>query len=469
MEMNYVQKCRALGFFLALLFGGVAPAHSQEPLCPVKSLDPQKDREATPLEASREAGSIWRTVRDINERKLGTRWIDDFHNCVKRSGLPVEYFVGEREKLERKVRVAFEGWKKDILAEKKAKQRGEWLEDFEIRYKEVLELNPQFQSILAPLAFSETEKEKIQKEYETVLAAEKETCSSVDVSRRLGPVRNQTDKGWCYAFSAAELVGFRLGPDTANFSRRVSAADIAFRYNEENTSWFSKWFSSTDTAMEEGGWMGDALKASISKGGFCLEKNAPSEEFAFGQLDDTIRDIRDILNQARPSKEEYCYTYLRVQDMFPGVDLDTYSEILSAAGRDNWEYFRLLNEKNCAGKRNTYGLESDSVVDLNTKNSKIDTLLDALDYQLGKKNIASIGFDTKMIKADGNGGGHAVTVVGRKYDDETKSCKYLLRNSWGDGCPSVVKKSVCAKDHSGHLWVSREDLEKHMIHLTYIK
>lgn len=466
--MKRAQKSRAFLLCLGFLVPSLSLAQEKEILCPVRAIDGKSEREATPLEASREAGTIWSVVRGIHESKLGTQWIEDFHHCVKRSGLPLENFVAERKKFEQKVTVAFQGLKNDVVDANKPKLKGELLTDFEDRVKEVLEIDPKLSTVLDPLVFSDSEKEKIQNEYEAAVSSEKESCTSVDLSRRLGPVRNQTDKGWCYAFAAAELVGYRLGPDTANFTRRVSAADIAIRYNEESTSWFSKFFGSTDPGLKEGGWMGEALKTAIAKGGFCLEKNAPSEEFAFGRLDETIRDIRDILSQPRPSKEEYCFTYLRVQDMFPGVDLDTYSDILSAVGKDNWEYFRQLNEKNCAGKRHTYDIDADSVVDLNQKNSKVDTMLDALDYQLGKKNIASIGFDTKMILPNGDGL-HAVTVVGRKYDEKTKSCQYLLRNSWGNGCPSQVKQYLCSKEHSGHLWVSREQLEENTVHLTYIK
>ncbi len=462
-------KQRALLFAFIGFFLGFSPALGNELQCPVEGIEPGKEREATPKEASREAGTIWSVVRGIPEGKLGTKWINDFYGCVKRSGLPMEAIVTDRKKFENKVKVAFEGLKNDVLTAKNAKAKGEQILEFQNRILEVWAIDPQLRSLLEPLSFTVAELTEIQKESDLAVAAEKEKCTSVDVSGRLGPVRNQTDKGWCYAFTAAELVGYRLGPETANFSRRISAADIAFRYNEENTSWFSKFFSSADPGIAEGGLMGDALKTALSKGGFCLEKNAPSEEYSFGRLDETIRDIRDILNQPRPSKDEYCYTYLRVQDMFPGIDLDTYSNILSEAGRDNWEYFRLLNEKNCAGKRNTYGIDPENIVDLTKKNSKIETMLDALDYQLGKKNIASIGFRMNMIAQNGGDGGHGVTVVGRKYDEESKSCQYLLRNSWGNGCPSIVKKNLCAKDHSGHLWVSRELLEENTFHLTYIK
>jgi hypothetical protein len=227
------------------------------------------------------------------------------------------------------------------------------LEEFEESKQVLKSLLPSFDSEKASIRFSKEEKREIEGKKGEYEEKEKANCTDVDMASVLGPVRNQTDKGWCYAFSAADLVPFRLGPDTNKFTRRVSAADIAFQFNRENSSWFSKVILGKDIADAGGGFLHQALRVALKNDGFCLEKNAPSEGFTFGMLDQTIEEIRSIIENQNATAEHFCFSYLRVQDMFPAIDLETYGEILAAAGRDNWEYFYQLNKKNCDGKRNT--------------------------------------------------------------------------------------------------------------------
>ncbi len=108
------------------------------------------------------------------------------------------------------------------------------------------------------------------------------------------------------------------------------------------------------------------------------------------------------------------------------------------------------------------------MVNLNLRKDSKEALFDAIDYQISKMNILAIGFNSRML-SESFRGGHAVNVVGRKYDEKSKTCRYLLRNSEGNGCNSKINTDLCAKDHSGHLWVSKERLSKYLFDVTYIK
>jgi hypothetical protein len=456
-------------FFTVGSFADPLPSSPSPPKfhCPVEG-DNGQEREATTVEASRRAGSFWNSARATAEADLGVNWIPTFLKCAKRSGLPLEAFALDRSTYVRKIKVALANARKKLATELDPKVQMEQMDSLEKKFQDILALDSTLREIVEGSAIPSGERDRITKNYSELVEKEKNDCTAVDFSQRLGPIRDQTDKGWCYAFSAADLVTFRLGPDTTNFTRRVSAADLAFQFNQQNISWFEKFFYGQDSGTEEGGWMGESLRASLKKGGFCLEKNAPSENFLFGRLDETIRDIRTILDSRQPSREQFCFTYLRVQDMFPGIDFDSYAKILAGAQGDNYKYFRSLHEKNCEGKRHSYDLSNEDIIDADRRFTPVDAMLGIIDHQLNKQNVLAIGFKTKMISR-GASGNHATVVVGRKYDEETKTCRYLLRNSWGTSCGGSLRKELCAPERLGHLWVAKKQLRENLDSLTYIK
>jgi aminopeptidase C len=47
--------------------------------------------------------------------------------------------------------------------------------------------------------------------------------------------------------------------------------------------------------------------------------------------------------------------------------------------------------------------------------------------------------------------GHAVSLVGRRFNPVTQSCEYLLRNSWGKKCTDTYSSNYECKD--GHIWI----------------
>jgi hypothetical protein len=454
-----------IGIF-SFLIQTVALAEEPKFQCAVNSKNGKELREANASEAAKQAADIWR--KNSKNSSASIFWISPFVQCMQASGLPIENYVYDRKDFQKSVISLLAKRAKEIREEKNPKIKVKQFSEFEESKNKLKLVFPDFDSSKPTLQFKAEEIQEFENQKVEFEEKEKSDCTDINMAALLGPVRDQTDKGWCYAFSAAELVTFRLGPETNKFNRRVSAADIAFQFNHENTSWFSKVFRGSDIGETEGGWMNLALKAALKNQGFCLEKNAPSEGFAFGKLDQTIEDIRSIVEAQNPSADHFCFSYLRVQDMFPGIDLDSYGKILFAAGNDNWEYFKQLNRQNCEGKRNNYDISTDAIVNLKRESDGQDSMASAIDYQLSKKNILSIAFNAQMMGREYYGG-HAVNIVGRKYDEKEKTCKYLLRNSWGNGCSSKIYSHLCAKEYPGHLWVSKERLMKYTFDVTYIK
>ena len=63
-----------------------------------------------------------------------------------------------------------------------------------------------------------------------LLSEARSTCSTIDLRASLGPPRDQGNTGWCYAFTAADLISQKL-------RTRVSAFDIAtgFSFNDRSS------------------------------------------------------------------------------------------------------------------------------------------------------------------------------------------------------------------------------------------
>ena len=66
-------------------------------------------------------------------------------------------------------------------------------------------------------------------------AISEEECPSIDYSDKLGPVRNQTNVGWCWAFADADLIGFFQKTES-----KVSAMDVAVNALGITTEEYSK-------------------------------------------------------------------------------------------------------------------------------------------------------------------------------------------------------------------------------------
>jgi C1A family cysteine protease len=151
------------------------------------------------------------------------------------------------------------------------------------------------------------------------------------------------------------------------------------------------------------------------------------------------------------------------------VSYQDFENIIKVIGDRNLEYFEKLNDKNCGEQRETYGLSEENIRQVSSTEGKNGpAVMAAIDEQLDKGNISAVAFPFKMISTSDTGG-HSVTLVGRRFNEKTKTCEYLLRNSWGLTCGGSLKKELCAPEHPGHLWVSRGELEKNLWRVTYIE
>jgi len=107
--------------------------------------------------------------------------------------------------------------------------------------------------------------QKLKKGNSTDLKSTIETCTPVDLRNKLGPLRDQGKTGWCFAYTAADLLTAKLG-------KEVSAIGVAISTKTDSIySFFDK--LKRNSAFRSG--FIDSVIL-LSQKNICLEKELPS-------------------------------------------------------------------------------------------------------------------------------------------------------------------------------------------------
>ena len=302
-------------------------------------------------------------------------------------------------------------------------------------------------------------------------------------------VRNQGAIGWCYAYTAADLLSHKTG-------KLISAVDVANSYNRDIISNPLKLirFVLKDESERDGGFLSLAIKNAIDEG-LCNEDNVRSSnpQKWSGYLLVELRELQKL--KARFDKETYV-------PMAPGRNMVLQQKIRDDIRKQKIADFRKNFHNNLNdGFREVFKLTNDQMVDVlerssstdiinqaikeSCKNKRLfvedieivsriafplissDFLIDDIDKQINEDNIVGVSYYADLLFDPYNKKSerHASSIVARKFDGG--SCKYLIRNSWGENCKrKYSEKYECEK---GQLWVPKEYLVEMIYGITYIK
>lgn len=310
--------------------------------------------------------------------------------------------------------------------------------------------------------------DKIMASQKDAIDARRKTCgNTINLKKPLSldQPKQQDSIGWCYAFVASDLISHAIG-------KEVSPAYAAILYNDRILNRLIH--------QKEGGLTADAVNDVLEKG-VCLEKNLRSDDYIFSTIETDVSRVYDSILELNkkfttkkqvfgPDKkiernQEMKYSKWDVQvslcteniihllgigTMFPHLRLDQLIEILMST-RPN-----ILKQL-----ANTCPIED--IPDLKNLKVKVDsnkkTMYQTMDDQLDKGNIVGIGYISEVLKnykTDVWFSNHASSIVGRRFNEETKSCEYLLRNTWGRSCSGYSENIEC-KD--GHAWIGENYLK----------
>lgn len=293
------------------------------------------------------------------------------------------------------------------------------------------------------------------------------TCGEVlhqNETVNLQNARNQDSVGWCYAYTAADMLSFKL-------NRKVSAISLIDPPDIE-----------ADVAIGAkpiGGIIeGSARKYLTKNRGVCLEENLPSSDFKFC-IDQRYQDyINYLLDLARTNRFDQALSTNSclerdLRSLFPNVSIPQIQSHIRQKGSK--KLIEMLNELQCSRLTSV----NPQTLEMETHNSFVlskTDLMKHLDREISR-GVVGIGYDYKTVSVGSTEGGHASLVVGRRVNPANGSCEYLVRNSWGKACEQKEDSEVtCHKNcdstgcrYSGHFWVSRSRLTSAIADVNYFK
>lgn len=289
---------------------------------------------------------------------------------------------------------------------------------------------------------------------EKIQASRKNSCSDVMNLKEplsINKPRAQGNSRWCFAYTASDLVANETGI-------LLSAFDLGVQNNE---GFFHKLFR-----LEGGGFIGDIIK-DAKKNGACLESDLPSDDSFFMQdFKLHVKDLYVLINELgtkyrnrETPKELLMILLCRMENsklnilnqMFPKMNLTQIVDILQTMG--NSTLFENIAKNQCRKNQDNKIKNLKTNLDLIGGNdfSKIDAILNK-----GKIMGAYIKSDSLLDYKKNGEVDHAVSIVGRRFNNQTQSCEYMIRNSWGNSCLEYDPNYEC---QNGHVWISEEYLK----------
>lgn len=289
----------------------------------------------------------------------------------------------------------------------------------------------------------------------SVLADTQGTCPPLDLSKSPGleaPL-NRDGIGWCYAYSAADLISFKL-------KQRVSSFDAGLQFHNmiRQSLWKRFTHAKTGHMLEIGGNIQEVLEAAQMRG-LCSEKELPS--------DYSGNDLYNYLRQVESFKLSDVGTPRcdGISQFFPALMIEDMKKVLS-----RYEGEARLIELAGASCRQRIQVPSLKVRNVDVAK---DPQLKTLDEQLNKNNIVSLSQDMSFLfygpdhKPKKRVSNHQVTVVGRRFKEG--KCQYQLKGSSGRHKNYRYAEPYRSNNSGGYVWVDRETLARFSDEMTYVE
>ena len=288
-----------------------------------------------------------------------------------------------------------------------------------------------------------------------------ESCTNIDLRRNnpnLRRVRHQGNTGWCFAFSMADLYTHHYRQENPELSEEAfSPIGIAIDYyfNDFMTSWFHRLrtMGKSDSVISNFGGLPMLTATSMTGGrGICLESSvraprdltkhirnieriAQMREESFGSGEISAEESNRLVNQIKNCSD----IGNSLHAIFPNMSWDNLSQVL--LDTETSSFMEDLTNFSCQGnKRHLQGeldfrlktsilSPSRGVEHINNsleRGNPIDFNYDSHIFDVGK-DVSEGSFSSTSDKL------HSSLIVGRRFNQSTRTCEYLIRNSWGSG------------------------------------
>ena len=325
------------------------------------------------------------------------------------------------------------------------------------------------------------------------------------------PVRNQDSIGWCYAYTASDLLDNYRKTQSKNKEpysndNLIAPNGIANAYNYHFTP--SKGGNTKqaeynpDIFTYESGTAADAVQSVIKNGGkYCTEKDLPSTDQLNTTYNEDLSSVKTpggIFKRSSELKELYqdigaydgkdqtnrCAATKAMTEIFPDQKVSDIQAILDKKnGKDALEYFSKLS---CGSAAKVYpytpkiiqdslsmDLKSNGNGKLTDQNKKKQVvMLSKVDDALASGKIVEVTYSAdsifKYVNQNNYGDDHSSIVVGKMYGVNCKP-SYLIKNSWGTQCQNVPIKDPEVKCVDGYFLIPADEMQKSISGSTWLE
>lgn len=319
-------------------------------------------------------------------------------------------------------------------------------------------------------------------------------CANVDYRGELGPVRDQNDTNWCFAYTAADMVTQKI----KSARNPVSAIGTAESYYSDQTESMRREARSlrgsgaendakADELMREalahylkplvdqdGGRADFAIEA-LSERGLCFESDVPSDGGTVSETGERAQAgaMRLVCGPPRVGAR--------------GKNSCTINTEAARSRANIQEALRVSWENETAGRCRRYipgqpfqvrtvkteGLKW-TAGKIDRSQAESDKILAGVDQALSEGRIAGISYSqdflTKSPLPARVESTHASSIVARKCDGGCTNCKYLLRNSYGkNACATYLPEYRRRCEGTHMVWLNAGEIRDYVYRVSWIK
>ncbi len=286
-------------------------------------------------------------------------------------------------------------------------------------------------------------------------------CSPLDLrNNTLGPVRNQGNISWCYAFTAADMLSYTFEKE------RISAADVALNYNESLVGRIMATVRPNGKPHETG--FNKVALSKAMKDGYCPEGVFPSENWIKVEdgkeysipMTEAMKEISGLhkMRSTLTSKN------LPFHFKFKNVGREEFLSLLQTKKLRN--FYVNLRDEACRDDRVAF--ETRWKVKMVFKNKKI---FSRISEQLEQNRLVGMDYDARILEQRDHQGVklselHTSILIGRRWNEERGLCEYLIRDSRGAQCTRYDSRYECSE---GNVWLGESEIYNGLISVVYMR
>ncbi|WP_413294785.1 C1 family peptidase [Bdellovibrio sp. HCB185ZH] len=412
-----------------------------------------------------EAKELYEGIKSSYDKTIVTKTVQMLKTSVKACGQTTQQLLGVDDKF-------LDGMAKESRKREFLRVKDDL--DAAAKYGDTKQFEKEFADYSKEFGLEDYKNYLAEKKQQGLAAESKErkSCTAVDMSKEMPQTRNQDSVGWCYAFTAADLMSYKL-------KKNISAADIALSYQDDWLSGMDRGILGTAAADVAGGFTDNAI-SKAAKEGFCLESEMPSEDNQGGNFAENMRQLDfNGRNQIMAQNLACNDLYTEAKKMFPKISLADVQDVVNRTVEE--DFILGLRKKSCKNriqaKPEVVSVQRKGFYngynDLISRAVSDEKYANIIDEQLSSNNPVGVGVDAYSFydrrapaSTPASVGAHAVTITARRFNERTGQCEYKIKNSWGKGCSQYDKGYEC-KD--GQFWMPKADVLRRTWEVTYVK